>query len=63
MVAVVVGELWQYVRTSYGADILSLPTGEPCISLDKIIIIIFNNRIIIVVTDYSDSETRLRRLV
>ena len=60
MAAAAVGEIWQYVGTSYGADIL--PTGRPCISLDKIInitIII----VVVVVTDFSDSEPRPRRLV
>ena len=57
MAAVAIGEIWQYVRTSYGADILSLTTGRPCISLIIIIIII------IIYTKFSDSEPRLRRLV
>ena len=46
-------EIWQYVRTSYGADIL--PTERPCISLDNIII-----TVIIVVTVFSDRESWLR---
>ena len=60
MAAAAVGEIWQYVRTSYGADIL--PTERPCISLDKITVItIFI--VVVLVTDFSDSEPRLRRLV
>jgi len=45
---------------SYGADIL--PTERPCISRDKIIII-FTIIVVVIVTDFSDSEPRLRRLV
>ena len=64
MAAVALGQIWQYVRNSYGAEILSLPTGRPCICLDKIIIIItIIIIVVIIVTDFSDSETRLRRLV
>ena len=63
MAAAAVGEIWQYVRTSYGADIL--PTESPCISLYKIIIIIIITIIVVVVvvTDFSASQPRLRRLV
>jgi len=68
MAAAAVGEKWQYVRTSYGADILSLPTDNlrterPCISLDKIIITSIIIVVVVVVNDFSDSEPRLRRLV
>ena len=59
MVTAAVGEIWQYVRSSYGADILST-TERPCITLDKIIITIII--VVVFVTDYSDSEPRLRRL-
>ena len=52
-------EIWQYVRTIYGADIL--PTERQCMSLDKIIIITVIN--VVIVTDLSDREPRLRRLV
>ena len=61
MVAAAVVEIWLYVRTSYGADIL--PTDRPCNSLDKTIITIIIIVVVIVVTDFSDSEPRLRRLI
>ena len=49
-------------RTSYGAAIL-YPTGRPCISLDKIIIVIIITIIIVIfVTDFSDTEPRVMRL-
>ena len=60
MAAAALGEIWQYVRTNYGADIL--PTERPCISLDKIIIITIII-VVVIVTDFSDNEPRLRRLV
>jgi len=50
MAAAAVGEAWQYVRTSYGDDIL--PTECPCISLDKINIITIII-VVVVVTDFS----------
>jgi len=64
MVASAVREIWQYVRTSYGTVIL--PTERPCISLDKIIItikIIVIYVVVVVITDFSDSEPWLRRFV
>ena len=59
--AAVFVEIWQYVRSSYGADIL--PTERPCISFDKVIIIIIIFVVVVVVNDFSDSDPRLRRLV
>jgi len=54
MAEAAVVEIWQYVRTSFGADIL----------LDKIIITIIIIIVVVVVfTDFSDSVPRLRRLV
>jgi len=61
MAAAAVEEIWQYVRTSFEPDIL--PTERPCISLDKIIIITIISVVAVVVTEFSDSEPRLRRLV
>jgi len=59
--AAAVVEIWQYARTSYGADIL--PTERPCISLEKIITIIIVVVMVVVATDFSESEPRFRRLV
>jgi len=59
MTAPVVGKVWQYLRTSYWAEIL--PTERPCISLDKIIIIIIV--VVVDVIDFSDNEPRLRRIL
>jgi len=56
-----VGEIWQYVRTSFGVDIL--PNERPCIYLDNIIITIIIVVVVVVVTDFSDSEHRPRRFV
>jgi len=60
MAAAAVGEKWQYVRTSYVAE--KFPTELPCISFDKIIITI-NTVVVVVVTDFSDSEHRPRRIL
>jgi len=60
MASSAVGKIWQYVRTSYGTDIL--PTERPSISHDKIIIISIII-VVVVVTDFSDIELRVRRLL
>jgi len=63
MAAAAVRDIWQYVRTSYGVDIL--PTERPYISLYKMIITIITVVVVVVVvvTDFSESEPGLRRLV
>jgi len=53
-------EIWQYIRTGNGADIL--PTKCLCTSLEKNIIIITITFVVVVVTVFSESETRLSRL-
>jgi len=62
--AAAVVKIWQYVRGCCGDDIL--PTERPCISLDKklnIITFIIVFVVVVDVTDFSESEPRLRRLV